>query len=189
MKGLILHDDHCRLRLMQNGVLSAGAIGITAFLVNSTGFRERSTVVIALVVALLASGLVSSIELRRRGRLLRRLIDTGVRIPVTLADVEWSDDPESPWGNGVWPYTHRARRFEIYAFESIWTPLRSEATALVDPDQPERAVLVMANGFTRGGYQLTRGSRLRRTAVGLVLLGAWGSWIVAIGFGLSGMSR
>jgi hypothetical protein len=184
MKGLILHDDHCRLRLIQDGVLSAGAIGITAFLMDSTGFRERSTVVITLVVALLASSLVTSMDLRGRVRLLRRLIDTGVRIPVTLADVEWSDDPESPWGNGVWPYTHHARRFEIYAFESIWTPLRSEATALVDPDQPERAILVMANGFTRGGYRFTQGSRLRRIALGLLLTACWGMWILAIGVGL-----
>lgn len=187
MKGLVLRDDHCRLRLMQQGLLGAAAIGTTAFLLNASGFRTPLVFLMApaLGVALVGSGLVLWIELRARARLLRRLIDTGIRVPVTLSDVVWSDDSESPWGNGVWAYAYNGHHFEIHAFESLWVRVRTEATALVDPDRPERAVLVMANGFTRGGYRLSEGSRLRRTVLPIVLLATWAVWVLAIGIALT----
>jgi len=184
MRTPVLQDDYCRQRLIVHGLLGTAAIGVTGFLLNATAFRSVLTTLPALFVALLASGLVTWIEMRARGRLLRHLIDTGIRMPVTLADVEWSDDSESPWGVGVWPYAYNGHQYEIRAFESMWAKSRTEATALVDPDRPQRAVLLMANGFTRGAYRLSEGSRLLRTALQLLLVATWGSWLLAIGVGV-----
>jgi len=183
MERLVLHDDYCRRTLIIHGLLGAVAIGVTGFVLNATGFGTQLvlTAVSALAVVLLASGLASWIELRARARLLRDLMDTGVRLPVTLVDIEWSDDPESSYGSGLWPYSYQGRRYEIRTLESIFVKVPPDATALVDPSRPERAVLLMANGITRGGYPLSEGSLLRRIALGLLLAATWGWWIVAMG--------
>ena len=192
MKRLVLHDDYCRRTLIIHGLLGAVAIGVTGFvLVTGFGRQFLPTAVAGLALVLLASGLAAWIELRARGRLLRDLMDTGVRLPVTLVDIEWSDDPESSYGSGLWPYSYQGRRYEIRTLESIFVRVPPDATALVDPSRPERAVLLMANGITRGGYGLSQGSVLRRIALGVLLLATWGSWVVATGIALvtAGWSR
>jgi hypothetical protein len=184
---LVFHDDRCRIWLMQLGVMNVAAIAASAILLNATGFRTPVVYLIvpALAVALAGSCLVSSIELRARVRVLRHLLHSGIRVPVALTDVEWSEDPESPWGNGVWNYHYDGRRFEIHALESLWASVRTEAIALVDPDRPERAVLLMPNRFTRGGYQLSARSRMWQVLVPIGHVAAWGVWVLAAGLALT----
>ena len=191
MKRLVLHDDYCRRTLMIHGFLVVLAIGFTGFVLTATGFRTGAllTAIPALTLVVLASGLASWVELRARGGLLRHLMETGVRMPVTQSDVEWSDDPESSYGTGLWPYSFQGNRYEVRTLEHLLVNVPEEATALVDPDQPERAILLMANGITRGGYGLSEGSLLRRIGLGTLLLTSWAVWTVGIGLGLIGLSR
>jgi hypothetical protein len=183
MERLVLHDDYCRRTLIVHGLLLAVATGVTGFVLNATGFRTQLvlTTLPTLCLVFLGSGVASWIELRARGRLLHHLIETGVRVPATQSDIEWSDDPESSYGTGVWPYTYQGHRYEVRTLESVYVKVRPEATALVDPNRPERAVILMANGITRGGYGLSEGSIVRRIALGSLLLASWSSWVVAIG--------
>ena len=193
MERLVLHDDYCRRTLIVHGLLLAVATNVTGFVLNATEFRTQLvlTTLPTLCLVVLASGLASWIQLRARGRLLHHLTETGLRVPATQSDIEWSDDPESSHGTGVWPYSYEGNRYEVRTLESVYVRARPEATALVDPSRPERAVILMANGITRGGYGLSQGSVLRRIALGLLLLATWGSWVVATGIALvtAGWSR
>jgi hypothetical protein len=188
MTQLVLHDDYCRSRLGMQALLGAGATGVTTFLLFATGFRTDAALLMigTLLAALHITGLVSWVALSERVRSLRHLIDSGIPTPAVFVDTQWSNDPESPWGQSVWSYAYNGVSFQIRMFEHLLSQFPTEATALVDPGRPARAVLLMPNGMTRGGYGLSDRWDARRVALVLIFAATWGLWIVAIGLALTG---
>jgi hypothetical protein len=187
MKQLVLHDDYCRERLVLPVLLGVAAIGMTAVVLFVTGFQARSVLLIVppLVAGLLVIGVMSLVDVRARVELLRRLKESGIPTQAVFVDTEWSKDSESAWGESVWTYASGGRNFQVRAAEHRSVKVRTEARALVDPDRPERAVLVMPNGMTRGGYRPLGGWDVRRVVLVALLAATWGLWVVAIGVALA----
>jgi hypothetical protein len=165
------------------------ATGATVFILFATGFRTALLMIVTLVSGLHILGLVSWVVLTERMRSLRHLLDSGIRTAAVFVDTKWSNDSESPWGESVWTYNFKGVGFQIKMFEHLLSDSPTQATALVDPDRPARAVLLMPNGMTRGGYGLSDRWSVRRVVLLLVFTATWALWMVAIGLGFAGVGR
>jgi hypothetical protein len=189
VRKLFWRDDYCRVRVTTLFLLGAVATGITVFLLFATGFRTALLMIVTLVAGLHILALVSWVVLSERMRRLRHLINSGITTPAVFVDTKWSNDPESSWGESAWTYTYKGVSFQIRMFEHLLSDFPIQATALVDPERPARAVLLMPNGMTRGGYGLSDRWSVRRVVLLLVFTATWVLWMVAIGASLAGVSR
>lgn len=189
MRKLFWRDDYCRVRVTTLFLLGAAATGATIFLLFETGFRNALLMIVTLIAGLHILGLVSWVILGERMRGVRHLITSGIPTPAVFVDTKWSNDPESPWGESVWTYAYNGVSFQIRMLEHFLSDFPIRATALVDPDRPARAVLLMPNGMTRGGYGLSDRWSVRRVVLLLVFTVTWVLWMAAIGVTLAGFSR